>query len=48
MLDVSTTINYSLGHNPQPSCFENADVNADGVIDVLDVVEKLAIILAGS
>jgi len=47
VLDVITTANYILGNNPQPFCFENADVNGDGVINVIDVTGTINIILSG-
>jgi len=47
VLDVTITINYILGNNPQPFCFENADVNGDGVINVIDVTGTINIILSG-
>lgn len=45
VLDVVTTISYILFGNPQPFCFENADINGDGNINVLDVVGTISIIL---
>jgi len=45
VLDVVAIVNYIMGANPDPFCFENADVNQDGVIDVLDVVSTTAIIM---
>ncbi len=48
VLDVITTANYILGNNPQPFCFDNADVNADGTVDVIDVIGTVDIILSGS
>ena len=36
--DVITTVNYITKQNPQPFIFEAADMNADNVIDVLDVM----------
>ena len=45
VMDVITTVKYMLGDNPQPFCFENADVNGDGIINVLDVVDTIDIIL---
>ena len=45
VMDVITTAKYMLGDNPQPFCFENADVNGDGIINVLDVVDTIDIIL---
>lgn len=43
--DVITTINYVTGQNPQPFLFDAADVNGDGVINVLDIVNIINIIL---
>jgi len=34
VMDVITTANYIIGANPQPFCFENADVNSDGIVDL--------------
>ena len=34
VMDVIRTVKYMLGDNPQPFCFENADVNGDGIIHV--------------
>ena len=45
VMDVITTVKYMLGDNPQPFCFENADVNGDGIINVLDAVDTIDIIL---
>ena len=36
--DVITTVNYATGMNPKPFIFEAADMNADQLIDILDVV----------
>jgi len=47
-MDVITAVNHILGHNPQPFCFENADVNGDGYVNVMDVIETVNIILGGS
>jgi len=47
VMDVITTINYIIGANPQPFCFENADVNGDGAVDALDVIGTIDIILSG-
>lgn len=43
--DVITTVNYAAGMNPKPFIFEAADVNADQVIDILDVVGIIQTIL---
>jgi hypothetical protein len=48
VLDVVATVSYALGNNPQPFCFDNADINGDGVIDVIDVVGVVNIVLGGS
>jgi len=47
VMDAITTVNYITGNNPQPFCFENADVNGDGTIDVMDVIGTVNIILGG-
>ena len=36
--DVISTVNYATGMNPKPFIFEAADMNADKLIDILDVV----------
>ena len=38
-------MNYIMGNNPEPFCFENADVNGDGEITVSDVINTVNIIL---
>ena len=43
--DVVTTVNYITNQNPQPFIYEAADVNADGTINVLDIVGIINIIL---
>ena len=40
-------VNYILGNSPEPFVFENADVNGDGMVNVLDVVATVNIILGG-
>jgi len=47
VMDVITTISYILGNNPQPFCFENADVNGDGSVNAIDVIGTINIILSG-
>ncbi len=47
VIDVLTTVNYILGNNPQPFCFENADVNGDGSVNAIDVIGTVNIILGG-
>ena len=44
VLDVTTTINHTLGFNPDPFNADNADINGDNVIDILDVVAIVNII----
>lgn len=43
--DVVTEVTYLTGGNPQPFIFEAADVNADGVVNILDVVATINIIM---
>lgn len=45
MLDLITIINYIMGQNPQPFCFDNADVTADGSINLSDFIGTVNIIL---
>jgi len=47
ILDIITTVSYVMDHNPQPFCFENADVNSDGIIDILDVIGTTNIVFSG-
>ena len=42
--DVVTEIAYLTGNNPQPFIFEAADVNADQVVNILDIVGTVNII----
>jgi hypothetical protein len=35
-----------MGSNPEPFCFENADVTLDGTINVLDVIATVNLILS--
>lgn len=43
--DVVTEIAYLTNENPQPFIFEAADVNSDGIINILDVVGTINIIV---
>lgn len=43
--DIVTQIAYLTNKNPQPFIFEAADVNTDGVVNILDVVATINIIL---
>ncbi len=45
ILDVVTIINHILGTNPEPFCYDQANVNGDEVIDILDVVNVINLIL---
>jgi hypothetical protein len=45
VLDAITTVNYVMGDNPQPFCFQNADTITDGIIDILDLIATVNIIL---
>ena len=45
ILDISAMIAYMLNENPTSFIFNNADVNFDGVINILDIVETTNIIL---
>ena len=42
--DVVTEVAYLTGNNPQPFIFEAADVNADHVVNILDIVGTVNII----
>ena len=42
--DVVTEVAYLTGNNPQPFIFEAADVNADQVVNILDIVGTVNII----
>ena len=48
ILDVIVTVNYAAGLNPEPFCFENADINNDDIINVLDVIGTVNIVLRGT
>lgn len=43
--DVVTQIAYLTNKNPQPFIFEAADINSDGVVNILDVVANINIII---
>ncbi len=38
VLDVIAMIHYYLELDPEPFCFDNADLNVDGIINILDVI----------
>jgi len=48
VLDAITTVNYIMGNNPEPFCWDNADVTQDGIINVLDIIGTVNIIMTGS
>ncbi|HHN48709.1 MAG TPA: T9SS type A sorting domain-containing protein, partial [Bacteroidales bacterium] len=48
VLDAITTVNYIMGNNPEPFCWDNADVTEDGIINVLDIIATVNIIMSGS
>lgn len=48
VIDVISTVNYILGTNPQPFCFDNADTNGDNLVNVIDVIGTVNIILGGT
>ena len=43
--DVVCMLSYILGNIPHPFCFENADLNQDGIIDITDGVSTVNIIM---
>ena len=43
--DIVTEVAYLTGNNPQPFIFEAADVNADQVVNILDIVGTVNIII---
>ncbi len=45
ILDIITIANHIIGLNPEPFCFENADLNFDASIDLLDLIGTTSIIL---
>ncbi len=45
LLDIISISNYILGLNPEPFCFENADVNQDELVNLLDIIGTANIIM---
>ena len=45
VLDITSVVRYLLNENPQPFIFEAADVDTNGVINVLDIVKSINIIM---
>jgi hypothetical protein len=38
VLDIIIMVSYFIDLDPEPFCFDNADINGDGVINILDVI----------
>ncbi len=47
IFDAITISNYILCLNPDPFCFENADITNDGIINIADLIATIDIILTG-
>ncbi|MDD5508892.1 MAG: dockerin type I domain-containing protein, partial [Bacteroidales bacterium] len=45
VLDIITIVNYIMGQNPSPFCFDEADTNDDLMINVLDIIGTVNIIM---
>ncbi len=45
VLDIITIVNYIMVYNPEPFCFENADVNSTSATNVLDIIGVVNIIM---
>lgn len=45
LLDAITIVNHVVGTNPEPFCFENADIDSNGTINILDLIAAIEIIL---
>jgi len=45
VLDIITIMNYIMGQNPSPFCFDEADTNDDLTINVLDIIGTINIIM---
>ncbi len=45
ILDIICIANYIAGQNPDPFCFENADVSGDGIINLIDIILTINIII---
>jgi hypothetical protein len=33
-----------MGNNPEPFCFENADIDANGIINLLDIIATVSLV----
>jgi len=47
VLDGITIVNFVTGEDPQPFCFDNADVTEDGVVNLLDFIATINIVVNG-
>lgn len=45
VLDIIVIVNYIMGQNPDPFCFDNANLNGDNQVDVLDIIATVNIIM---
>lgn len=45
LIDAIITVNFIVGTNPEPFCFENADIDSNGTINILDLIATIEIIL---
>ncbi len=46
VLDIITIVNYIMGIDPVPFCYEEADTNSDLIVNVLDIIGTVNIIMA--
>ena len=44
MLDAITIVNYITGNDPQPFCFENADIDGNGIVNLFDFISAIELI----
>jgi hypothetical protein len=47
IMDIITIAEYIMDNNPEPFCFENADINGDGVINLSDLIATVNIVMGG-
>ncbi len=45
MLDAVTIVNYITGNDPQPFCFENADIDGNGTVNLFDLISAIGLII---
>lgn len=48
VLDIITMANFFVGQQPEPFCYQNADINNDGLVNVLDVIGVVEVITTAS